>query len=924
MGVREATFMGWPALVVGGALALAILLLGQYLAVLLMLRRLRLAPPVMAEHIDLRTVPPAHAELLALAAPRLRALGFEFEFASRGPAPLVTSKPCPHYSTTWCHAESGAWAVVGLSEQPEFDDLYRVAFYSFYQAGPHLYTLARRAHEQLLVLPQFDLADSGRDLEHQWQTHLERMRARDARELIRDKDTIADIERAMPAQSRAALQASDSVVTDSDGSARLTWPGALRYVRRYRQGIQRLRQMPLAPADGNGLDATAPHAAQLRAQADAIAIGYTLFAQQRDAGRRGKMLVLLTTGLASLCVFAWFFDWLFSVVLMAVLLFHELGHLLAMRAAGYRDLQVFFIPLFGAMASGREQQATAWHKMLVLLAGPLPGIVLGCALLHGAASGQVPATPLLTAATSTLLAINLFNLLPLVPLDGGRFFDVLFSARLPGLRGAFAALGAAGLLGIGLWSQTPMISVLGGVLLLGVPAQVRQARLLAALRGVHRHGMDEQGEWLQALTRLVATSGLATLPYAQRLALARSITASGLGAAPSLLSIFAGLALYGLGFALPATTLALHGVDVLRVLGIGAQASQDAPATRDIERELAATPDARARLALLLRAAVEAEDSEDYVQAYAWFERARDLTDTLPGSARQRVDAVLGMARTIDDPASARPMLEALLATLRAPDRDTRLRYAEVLMALRDDYSPSARDSDIRQLQEVVAIRGEWLPASHTDLLDARQALAWQLWQAGKDEAARAQLEERLDAVMREPCDEACLAAHGWMRAKAWSDLAWLLLALGEPAAAAQLAQDHGRALEALKSAARGERQALATLEAWVRDANGDHAGALAALEDEYDAATPLFNELQWLIDLAIFAERAAQDTAALRWHERLRERVAAQRRQHARFNLGWLRGSRQSPYAWNRLQLDAEIAWLEKHEPALLAAPAR
>ncbi|MBK8960742.1 MAG: hypothetical protein IPM80_20550 [Proteobacteria bacterium] len=548
--------------------------------------------------------------------------------------------------------------------------------------------------------------------------------------------------------------------------------------------------------------------------------------------------------------------------------------------------------------------------MLVLLAGPLPRIELGCAL-HGAAGHG--AGHAVAHGRDQHLACHQ----RLQPAAAG-------AARLPGLRGAFAALGAAGLLGIGLWSQTPMISVLGGVLLLGVPAQVRQARLLAALRGVHRHGMDEQGEWLQALTRLVATSGLATLPYAQRLALARSITASGLGAAPSLPSIFAGLALYGLGFALPATTLALHGVDVLRVLGIGAQASQDAPATRDIERELAATPDARARLALLLRAAVEAEDSEDYVQAYAWFERARDLTDTLPGSARQRVDAVLGMARTIDDPASARPMLEALLATLRAPDRDTRLRYAEVLMALRDDYSPSARDSDIGRLQEVVAIRGELLPASHTDLLDARQALAWQLWQAGKDEAARAQLEERLDAVMREPCDEACLAAHGWMRAKAWSDLAWLLLALGEPAAAAQLAQDHGRALEALKSAARGERQALATLEAWVRDANGDHAGALAALEDEYDGATPLFNELQWLIDLAIFAERAAQDTAALRWHERLRERVAAQRRQHARFNLGWLRGSRQSPYAWNRLQLDAEIAWLEKHEPALLAAPAR
>ena len=89
------------------------------------------------------------------------------------------------------------------------------------------------------------------------------------------------------------------------------------------------------------------------------------------------VLLLLITGIASLLLFGWRFDWLFSVVLVAVLLLHELGHLVAMRWAGYRDLKIFFIPFIGAMVSGREQQATAGQKMLVLLAGPVPGIVLG-------------------------------------------------------------------------------------------------------------------------------------------------------------------------------------------------------------------------------------------------------------------------------------------------------------------------------------------------------------------------------------------------------------------------------------------------------------------------------------------------------------------------------------------------------------------
>jgi hypothetical protein len=65
--------------------------------------------------------------------------------------------------------------------------------------------------------------------------------------------------------------------------------------------------------------------------------------------------------------------WVTILIVLAVLSFHELGHLVAMRAFGYQDTRIFFIPFFGAAAAGRKHDATGAERAMVLLAGPLPG-----------------------------------------------------------------------------------------------------------------------------------------------------------------------------------------------------------------------------------------------------------------------------------------------------------------------------------------------------------------------------------------------------------------------------------------------------------------------------------------------------------------------------------------------------------------------
>ena len=120
------------------------------------------------------------------------------------------------------------------------------------------------------------------------------------------------------------------------------------------------------------------------------------------------------------------------LLLIPVLLVHELGHLLAMRVFGYKDLGVFFIPLFGAAATGRKERAPAWEQVVVSLMGPAPGLLLAFGLAI-AFRGAAP-HPLLEQLVGLTLVLNALNLLPFEPFDGGRVASIVLFGGHPRLR----------------------------------------------------------------------------------------------------------------------------------------------------------------------------------------------------------------------------------------------------------------------------------------------------------------------------------------------------------------------------------------------------------------------------------------------------------------------------------------------------------
>lgn len=166
-------------------------------------------------------------------------------------------------------------------------------------------------------------------------------------------------------------------------------------------------------------------------------------------------------------------------ILVAVLLFHELGHAAGMRLFGFRDVRMFFIPFFGAAASGRPRGVAAWKEAMVSLLGPLPGIVLGFAGMF--LVGRHP-SPLLFTAVQVLLFLNLFNLLPFGALDGGRFFQRVLFSRHRVLEVGFLAIGSALLAWWALRSSSIALLFFAVFGLVALPARWKVLQLAATLR----------------------------------------------------------------------------------------------------------------------------------------------------------------------------------------------------------------------------------------------------------------------------------------------------------------------------------------------------------------------------------------------------------------------------------------------------------
>lgn len=148
---------------------------------------------------------------------------------------------------------------------------------------------------------------------------------------------------------------------------------------------------------------------------------------------KAKVFLFFLTLMVSLLVYGLTFGWAFGIGLLAIIAIHESGHVLANRARGIEASWPTFIPFLGAVISLRQSPRNADDEAFIGIAGPVFGILASLMSF-----GLYEWTGHLIFAMVALfgMVIHIFNLIPVVPLDGGRTVAFLgWKAWGPGLLG---------------------------------------------------------------------------------------------------------------------------------------------------------------------------------------------------------------------------------------------------------------------------------------------------------------------------------------------------------------------------------------------------------------------------------------------------------------------------------------------------------
>ena len=152
-------------------------------------------------------------------------------------------------------------------------------------------------------------------------------------------------------------------------------------------------------------------------------VGATLAAVVAFLAKFGALLIklkyvgLVLSMFVSIVAYSLLFGWSFAVGLVLLILVHEMGHVFELRRQGVPASLPLFIPFMGAFVNMKAAPRSAYQEALSGLAGPLVGTAGSAVVAFWA---NATGSKFLMALAFFGFFVNLFNLLPVLPLDGGR------------------------------------------------------------------------------------------------------------------------------------------------------------------------------------------------------------------------------------------------------------------------------------------------------------------------------------------------------------------------------------------------------------------------------------------------------------------------------------------------------------------------
>ncbi|HBG25702.1 MAG: hypothetical protein A2Y10_20515 [Planctomycetes bacterium GWF2_41_51] len=365
-----------------------------------------------------------------------------------------------------CYAEMQSSMLINQNAPVKF------AFVSLFSDGYSLYTLNCSAHDLFGEIPNTTLIDPySPTIEGQFQAHLEEHnKLKRQKQLITPSaEKFAAAEKTLMNEYFESLKIQGFIKPADEQYFQMRFIPAIKCILQYIKGANKVKKSGI-----NKL--SKPVNVPVEAESEA-------FFKMQDILKSGKtgFIGSIAVFLISLLVFIFAFKIKFSFevifIMIGVLLIHELGHYIMMRLFKYKDVHILFMP-FGAATFGSESKATVLQKITVYLMGPAPGIIIGaCLVMLSRNRGDI-----LMQFGIFMLILNYINLIPIMPLDGGRVFELALFSKVPFLKNAFSVLSIIVLVLAGIHFADPILFIISVSLCAGVFSGIQQNRLMAELK----------------------------------------------------------------------------------------------------------------------------------------------------------------------------------------------------------------------------------------------------------------------------------------------------------------------------------------------------------------------------------------------------------------------------------------------------------
>jgi tetratricopeptide (TPR) repeat protein len=419
--------------------------------------------------------------------------------------PILKLEPVEPWAILLHHKEGQTYGVLEVSSLPAAGNLYSITFTTFFPDGSVLLTTNGKESGILGKFPNTILQDPHTPSTlSQWQVHQDKLNQLPTPPPLSPQEFTQALVRYLARYMDVLIEAKAIAAIPGTSHFQLTILGAIRKAIDIMRGNSRVVKM-----------------VQQRAKVESVEMPMELqvagflrmqYLQQNSASKKFRAWMLLLSFGAFIVSYTKLFEMRALLIFVGVLLLHEAGHIGAMMLCGYRNPAVLFIPFLGALATARKEDATLAQKFWIAIAGPLPGLAIGLGL---AIFARDTASPWLQEATWMLISLNLFNLLPLYPLDGGHIADLLLFSRNPYVGVVFKGIGALGLGLIGLGQ--PLLLCFAVLIGLTIPSSFRAAKAYSQARqDLRQVPKGDQDSLLRSIFQSLEQSGYGKLPFSQK------------------------------------------------------------------------------------------------------------------------------------------------------------------------------------------------------------------------------------------------------------------------------------------------------------------------------------------------------------------------------------------------------------------------